>query len=388
MIALLMLQILLGLCLCASCAYYLFCLDSARRWFQECDRYPTLADPPPVTILKPIRGSDPAQDACFRSFCTLDYPRYQLLFGALDPDDPGLETVRRLQAEFPDRDISLVTGGAVFGFNRKVCNLEQMRQAAKYDLLVLCDSDMFVQPKYLQRVAAPFADPTVGLVTCPYRGFRAENLTARLEALGIGADFLPSVLLTRRLFGMDFAFGSTIALRTTVLDALGGFPALANELADDFLLGNRTKAAGSLVVLSDYVVDDSLGRERWRDSWARRLRWAKTARAMRPGGWNGAFITQGTALSLLFLLATGFRAAGWLGMAITFTVRAVTATLLARNYTRDPNLPRLLPLLPLSDLVSFALWVGSFFGRHIVWRGERFRLEAGGRLVQEENSTS
>jgi len=374
------LQLLLALCLLAACAYYLLCLDSACRWRGRL-RMET-GHLPPVSILKPLRGSDPEQYANFQSFCRQDYPEYQVVFGVLDPEDPGLETARRLLAELPDRDIAVVAGGEAFGLNRKVCVLEHLRGAAKHDLLVLCDSDMRVGPDYLRRVVAPLADPTVGLVTCPYRGHRAQNLPSALEALGIGADFMPSVLLTQRFWEMDFAFGSTIALRSGTLDAIGGFRALADELADDFLLGHRTKQAGYRVVLSDYVVDNVLGRESFRATWARRLRWARTNRAMRPAGWAGAFVTHGTALGLLFLLATGLQPVGWAGLGITFAIRALTATWIAR-YTGDENLPRRILLLPLSDLLSFSLWAASFWGRRIVWRGERFRLEKGGRLTKD-----
>jgi ceramide glucosyltransferase len=396
----LLVEILLALCLLGSWAYYLMCLDGARRWQAkmrkwEDEEIPSRRPAPdhpsaispfplfPITILKPLRGSDPEQYASFQSFCRLDYPEYQIVFGALAPDDPGLEAARRLAREFPERDIAVVAGGEAFGLNRKVCNLEHMLRAAKHDLLTLCDSDMRVEPDYLRRVAAPFADPDAGIVTCLYRGCRARGLASALEALGIGADFAPSVLAAYRLEGLSFAFGSTIVIRRETLEAVGRFRALADELADDYLLGYRVKGLGKKVILSDYVVDDVLGSETLREMWARRLRWAKTMRAMRPGGWAGAFLTHGTVLALLFLLATGLRPAGWAGFGLTLGLRAFTATWIARRCTRDGNLPRLLPLLPLSDLLAFALWAASFFGNRIVWRGERFRLGKGGRLYRE-----
>lgn len=382
-IALLVLQVLLGLSVACSWVYYVLCLDSARRWARQRGEPPSDFTPP-VSILKPLRGSDPEQYENFASFCRLDYPTYELLFGALEPADPGLETARRLQSDFPGRDIRIVAGHDNFGLNRKVCNLEGLHAGARYKMVVLCDSDMRVEPNYLRRVVAPFADPKVGLVTCLYRGHRARNLPSILEALGIGADFAPSVLLTNRLWGMGFALGSTIAIRSEALESIGGFRPLANEIADDYLLGSRTKAAGWGVALSDYVVDDVLGREPFGEMWTRRLRWAKTVRAMQPAGWAGSFVTHGTALAILFLAASRFAPLGWAALAATLIVRGLTATLIARRCTHDENLPRRLALLPVSDLVSFGLWAASFFGRHVVWRGERFRLERGGRLTRAE----
>lgn len=372
-------MIFLSFLLLATCPYYIATVIAARRWHQNAQR-PASNALTPITILKPLRGSDPDQLASFESFCKQDYPVYQIVFGALDPDDPGLETARRLARQYPTCDITVVSGGEVFGYNRKVCNLANMLPHAKHDLLVLCDSDMRVLPDYLRRIAAPFANSTVGLVTCPYRGHLARGLASSLEALGIGADFMPSAFVGWYLTGLRFAFGSTIALPKLVLEKIGGFPALANELADDYLLAAGAQQAGYEVVLSDYVIDDVLGSEGVGEMWSRRLRWAKTSRAMRPGPYAGAFITHATTIALLMLFVVRFQPVGWIGLGTVLVVRALTATWIARWYTKDENLPRLLWLLPLSDLVSFALWACSFFGRHIVWRGERFRLLRGGKL--------
>jgi len=348
---------------------------------------------PHVTILKPVRGVDAHAYANFVSFCRLDYPadRVQLLFSALDADDPALELVERLQKEFPERDIEIVRPDftAVRGPNRKVCNLAAMLPAAKHDLLVLSDSDMRVMPDYLRRLVAPFrpqedgAASPVGLVTCPYRGSSPESLPAVLEALGIGSDFIPSAMVSRALEGVSFAFGSTIALPKSVLAELGGFEALFDELADDFRLGNGAAKAGYTVVLSDVVVDDVLGAERFGLMWSRRLRWARTVRSCRPAGYAGSAITHGIALGLLFLLDSHFALYGWLTFGTVLLVRLGVALWLAHRYTHDPNIARFLLLLPISDLLGFALYLGSYCGSRITWRGERFRLLAGGKLQRE-----
>lgn len=376
-------QTLLGVCVAAFWFYSLLAVVAARQWHRA--RPAPLPDyTPAVTLLKPVRGVDAEAYANFASFCALDYPpeRVQILFGALDPADPALALVRRLQTDFPQADIGLITPppDAVIGYNRKVSNLAAMRPHAKHDLLVLCDSDMRVQPDYLRRVVAPFA-AGAGLVTCPYRGFQAESFAAVLESLGIGSEFIPSALVSRILEGVGFAFGSTIALTREALDALGGFESLKDELADDFRLGNGARRAGFEVVLSDYVVDDVLGAERFGAMWARRLRWARTVRSCRPAGYAGAIITHGLVFALLFLLANGFRLPGWTLFGLTLAVRLMTAVWIAARYTRDSNVTRRWYLLPLSDLLSFALYVGSYLGNTIVWRGERFRLRPGGRLA-------
>lgn len=385
-------RLVLGAMLGAFGFYSGLMVWAARKW----SRSRTAAAPeflPYVTILKPVRGVDAHAYANFVSFCQLDYPvnRVQLLFSALDPDDPALELAERLQAEFPERDIQILRPdlSAVRGPNRKVCNLAAMLPAAKHDLLVLCDSDMRVAPDYLRRLVAPFRpDPQrtgrgVGLVTCPYRGYAPESLPAALEALGIGSDFIPSAMVSRALEGVSFAFGSTIALPKSVLEELGGFEALFDELADDFRLGNGAAKAGYTVVLSDVMVDDVLGAEKFGMMWSRRLRWARTVRSCRPAGYAGSAITHGLAWALLFLLASHFALYGWLTFGAVLLMRLGVALFLSLRYTRDPNIARFLPLLPFSDLLGFALYLGSYCGTRIVWRGERFRLLAGGKLQRE-----
>ena len=361
---------------------------------------------PSVTIFKPLAGVDAEAWENFVSFCHLDYPadRLQLLFGTLDPLDPAIPFVERLKVEFPSADITLVTGGDITrGHNRKVCNLLALEPHAKHDLYVLCDSDMRVKPDYLRRIVAPFgreelgggrwetvkaipdpqhpiSRPPVGLVTCPYRGHNPRSLPAKLEALGIGADFIPSAMVSRMLEGVGFAFGSTIAVPKSVLSEIGGFEAIADQLADDFRLGEGAKKAGYEVVLSDYVVDDLLGKEKFAGMWSRRLRWAKTTRSCRPAGYAGAIVTHGFAIATLFLLVSGFSHFGWAVWGGVLLLRLLTAGLTAVCYTGDPNVTRYLWLLPFSDALSFALYLASFFSNRILWRGVSFRLYRGGRL--------
>ena len=410
-IALLILRVLLGLCLCAYSAYAGACVWAARQWH----RVRHVLDPnwtPPVTILKPVRGTDAYAYDNFASFCRLDYPtnRVQIVFGVLDADDPAIRVVRQLQCDFPDRDITIIVPppAPLRGHNLKVCNLVAMLPAAKHSLLVLCDSDIRVGPDYLRHVVAPFRGEeekekrrkaeeeknanssfilhpssfAVGLVTCPYRGFLPQNLPSYLEALGFGADFIPSALVSRALSGIDFAFGATIAIPRRILDEIGGFEAILDDLADDFLLGNRVKHAGYQVVLSSYVVENVLGAEPFDTMWARRLRWARTVRACRPVGYLGAFVTQGTTLALLFGMAMEFNAPGIAIMLAVLAVRIAAATWIANVYTHDASVRRGWLLLPLSDLLQSALYVVSFFGSNIVWRGQKFRLLTGGKIIR------
>ncbi len=384
-------QIALGAMLVAFGVYSMLTIWAARKWAHS---RPALSPEflPSVTILKPVSGDEAHAYTNFASFCRLDYPpeKVQLLFGALEPEDPALLLAERLRTEHPDLDIGIVRAGAgaVQGPNLKACNLAAMLPLAKHDLLVLCDSDMRVEPDYLRRLMAPFRSAEdggegAGLVTCPYRGFEPESLPSILEALGVGSDFIPSAMVSRALEGVKFAFGSTIALSKALLAELGGFEGLFEYLADDFRLGNGAANLGHKVILSDVVVDDALGAEKFRPMWTRRLRWARTVRSCRPGGYAGAVITHGIALALLLLISSKFALYGWAVLGGTMLIRLGIALFISRRYTHDPNVARYLPLLPLSDLLGFALYLGSYCGNRIVWRGEQFRLLRGGKLQRD-----
>ena len=387
---LLLLRVPLGLCLCGYVAYALLSVWAAHVW-QRAQRPIDCAWMPPVTILKPVFGADAHAYDNYASFCRLDYPpeRMQLIFGALDANDAALAVVRRLQQDFPRHDIVIVTPPAHIppaGQNLKVSNLYNMLPTAKHELLVMSDSDVRVAPDYLRHVVAPFqpgadgAASRVGLVTCPYRGFLPESLSARLEALGMGAEFIPGALVGRVTEGMTFAFGSSMALPRRVLAEIGGLEAILDHLADDYLLGYYTQQAGYEVVLTTHLVNNVLGAERFKPMWIRRLRWARTVRAYRPRGHAGAFVTHGTALALLFWAAMGANRAGTLTLLGILALRVVTSLWIARAYTRDEAVSSNWFLLPFSDLLSAALYVGSYTGRQIIWRGQRFRLRAGGKI--------
>ncbi len=449
---LIIVRVLLGLGLAAYSAYAGASVWAARQWHRA-RTAPDRDWTPPVTILKPVRGADAYAYDNYVSFCRQDYPadRVQIIFGALDADDPALLVARRLQCEFPERDIAIVTPTPFEtrrGHNLKVCNLVSMLPHARHDLLVLCDSDIRVAPDYLRNVVAPFREQgtgnreqkeeekkrrreeektagqgtgnreqgtgnreqgtvgkqspiansqsaidssfilhpsslsSVGLVTCPYRGFQAQSLAARLEALGFGADFIPNALVSRLLNEVDFAFGATMALSQGMLRQIGGFEAILDDLADDFLLGNGVKRAGYRVVIANYMVENVLGAEPFGTMWARRLRWARTVRAYRPKGYAAAIVTQGTTLALLFAIAMGFNRMGLTIFACIIALRIAAAAWIASVYTHDSNVRRYWPLLPLDDLIQSALFIISFCGSHIIWRGQKFRLFAGGKIEQ------
>jgi ceramide glucosyltransferase len=360
----------------AGCLYLLYAGWVTRRFTALAPR--RMDQLPPASILKPLCGEDPDLYENLASFCRQDYPAFQIVFGVQDPADPAIAVVRRLMAEFPGRDLTLVVESGHEGGNLKVANLQNMLPAARHELIVIADSDMRVSRGYLAAVTAPLLDPTTGLVTCLYRGVPAADGWSRLGALHINHGFLPQVLVAETLGASGGCFGATIALHRGTLAAIGGFAAIADRLADDHALGAGVRRLGRAVVLSPHIVDNIIAEHSLVALFRHELRWARTIRAIAPAGFLGSVVTQPMVLALAALA---------LGMQPLAAPAMLLASLLCRGIMvrmvdHALGLPRTpLWLLPGRDLLSFAVFVASFFTRKVAWRDRIFRVGRNGQLI-------
>jgi ceramide glucosyltransferase len=370
---------LLVICVSAT-AFYAYAVYAARdllaRRRQPLENETQL----PVSILKPLRGLDPDAIANFASFCRLDYDKWEILFGAENESEPSLDAARQTARDHPNVDIRIVVEKLAAGANPKVRMLARLVQEAKYPLVLTSDSDIRVGPGHLKRMVEPLCDPEVGVVTCLYRT-RGIGWIGKLDALSLTTEFLPGALVARKLEGMSFAMGAGILIRRKVLDEIGGFLALKDYVADDYLLGRMPAEAGHRVELAQDVVDHHLGTRNLGDLRARQNRWNMGIRTSRPWGYTGLVFTQGTAAALFFLLATGGSVFGWGVAGATLAVRLGVAWLLGVRCLKDRSIARSLWLVPIRDVLGTALWLASFFGNTVEWRGRRFRIGAGGRIL-------
>ena len=358
-----------------GCGYSLLCWWAARNFRRAPP--PPQGFAPPVSILKPLRGADPGMYESFRSHCEQDYPGYELIFGVSDPRDPAIAEVERLQREFPQRSILLIVCDKVLGPNVKVSNLAQMLPHARHDFLLVNDSDMRVERDYLSKVMAPFADAGVGMVTCLYRGVSGATFASRLEAVGINTDFSAGVLVARLLQGIKFGLGSTLAFSRAALQAIGGFEPLLDFLADDYQLGARIAASGRQVVLADTVPEHHLPDYSFAGFLQHQLRWDRAVRDSRPAGYTGLGVTFALPWSMLAVVLSLGAAWSWALLLVTFALRALAAIEVGAEVLRDRGIPRQLWLLPLRDTLALLLWIASFTGHTITWRGDRFVLNHG-----------
>ena len=369
----------------SSCAYYLFCLWSAASFMRtaaESRSHAVSGALPPVSILKPLKGTDPDIYESFRSHCLQDYPEYEIIFGVSDASDPAVAAVNRLQSEFPNRNIRLLVCGERLGANVKVSNLHQMLAEARHEYLVVNDSDIRVEPDYLQRVTPPLSDERTGMVTCLYRGVAAPTLGSRLEALGISTDFCAGVLAARQLErGIRFGLGSTLAFRRKDLQSSGGFDAIVDYLADDYELGRRIAGLGLAVVLSEVVVETHLPAYDLRGYLSHQLRWARGVRDSRAGGYFGLVVTFGLMWGLLLLVTAHGAPWSLLVFAIVALLRGVLAITIGKRVLHDAQVMRDWWLLPVRDAIGVCVWLASFAGHTVTWRGDRFELK-NGKLIR------
>jgi ceramide glucosyltransferase len=329
---------------------------------------------PLVSVLKPVRGADPDFYEAIRSNAAQDYPDFELLFGVSYPDDPAIPLIEQLIREFPNRSIRLL-GGLPSTPNGKAGKLAQLAGEAKGSVLVISDGDIRVPEGYLWRVVAPLADAQVGLVTCAYRA-RAESWPARFEALGVATDFGPSTMVAPFVGIDEFGLGSTLVVRAADLARIGGFEVLADYLADDYQLGCRIHALGLRCVLSDVIVETHLSGDSWREVWKHQVRWARTIRVSRTGGYLGLPIANGTVWAVLAALAGLWPVAAGL-IAIRYAMAFVAGWLVLRS----SETLRLWWLIPVRDLWGIAVWGAGLFGDTVEWGSERLHLTPDGRIV-------
>jgi len=365
----------------ASAGYYLLCLWSAARFLSARSKPLEAVQSdftPPISVLKPLKGTDPEIDASFRSHCVQDYPGYEVIFGVSEPNDPAIELVERLRQEFPQRAIRLVYCRETLGTNTKVSNLAQMVGEARHPYLIVNDSDIRVSPDYLRRVIAELSDPAVGLVTCLYRGIAGNTLGSRLESIGISTDFSAGVLAARAIEGgIRFGLGSTLAFRRSHLEALGGFQSIVDYLADDYELGKRISDHGLKVRLSDVVVETFLPAYSLGAFVRHQLRWARSVRDSRRWGYVGLGLTFGLVWALLTLILWGAPPWTWALFGIVLILRFAVALLVGRQVLEDRQVGPSMLLVPLRDVIALALWVVSFAGHTVDWRGNSFTLRNG-----------
>jgi ceramide glucosyltransferase len=371
-------MVVAGILAVASIAGILFQSAAAilvRRWMSRTRIIPDIK--PPVTILKPLSGDEPGLSANLRTFLALDYPAFDIVFGVKDANDAALGVVASLDSVAPWTSRRVVIDPAPRGLNMKVSNLLNMMPHAAHEIIVIADADIAVDRRYLDDLAAPLADPAVGLVTCLYVGKPTGGIWSSLGAAGINHGFLPAALVARALGRKDGCFGATMALRKDVLQRIGGLESVRDLLADDWALGQRVRQAGLSIALAARPVDIVVHEPSLGHLFRHELRWARTVAALDRPAYIGSILTQPVPLAVLAAVAGHGK---WPFLVILAAALAAFWAAV-RSEERALSLPRMpVFLLGFRAVLSFAVYLGACFGRTVWWRGRKFRVRHDGSL--------
>jgi ceramide glucosyltransferase len=344
---------------------------------------------PPVSLLKPLHGSEPDLESHLQGFFEQEYPKYEIIFCARSEQDPGLEIARQVASRYPAIRSKFLCSGTAPYANAKVWSLERMQSAAAYGFFVVSDSDVSVTSGYLREVMTPFADERVGMVTCLYRGVAGSSFWSQLEAVGMSIEMTAGVLVAELLEGMKFALGPTMVVRRDRLDEAGGFRALGPYHADDFMLGNRISASGHQVVLSTHTIDHHVINSSFVPSVLHQIRWMKSTRFSRPKGHFGTALTFSMPYGLVaagVALAFHRPLLGAMLLLWSWASRVALGTLVGRLVVAEPKLLRSALLYPLRDLLGFCYWVASYVSNQVKWRGEVYNLLQDGFMRNDSQS--
>ncbi len=341
---------------------------------------------PPVTLLKPVHGTEPRLAENLESFFRQDYPNFEIVFGAREAGNGALLVAEELRKKYPQVKSKVVLSGYPTWPNAKVFSLDKMIAESSNDYLIISDSDIKIAPDFVRNVIPPLLDPHNGLVTCFYEGVPAPGLWSMLEALGMSVEMPSGVMVADMMEGMRFAMGAVMATRREALHKIGGIRSTRDYYSDDFVLGNELWAAGFKVVLSHHLVGHVLMPRSFRETFGDQLRWMKSTRYSRPKGHVGTGLTFAMPFGLLgFLAAAALGHPGWGGalLAWAFINRTIQCLTVGWGVIRDPRALRYCWLYPLRDLLGFCTWTGSFISRTFLWRGETYLFGEGGKIIPQ-----
>jgi ceramide glucosyltransferase len=337
-----------------------------------------LNDLPSVSVLKPLKGLDDGLFDNLESFCTLDYPSYEIIFALQNRNDPACKVAEKIKEKYPFRDISIVVEYCDEGLNPKVNNLIPSYKKAKYDLLLISDSNVRVERDYLRAIAGHMEDPSVGLVSNMIKGVGGRSIGAVLENLHLNSFIVGSVCFLDKYLRMPCVIGKSMLMRKGDLEAIGGFTAVKDLLAEDYIIGQRIHKLGKKVILSNHVIRNV------NEYWAagkflnRHTRWGKLRWHIGGITYLPELIGNAVFISFLPLFFSPLRM--WLPLAAT-----VSSVKIARDYYIGRRLgagmnPLLYLLAPVKDLLIGCIWFVPVVSNRVAWRGNKYLIGRDSRL--------
>jgi ceramide glucosyltransferase len=335
---------------------------------------------PPISVLKPLKGLDDNLFDNLDSFCRQSYPAYEIIFALQDHNDPACKIARMIRDRHPERDIRIIIEPCNRGMNPKVNNLIPAYRASRYDAVLISDSNVLVGPDYLRSIGRHLNDPSVGLVTNLIRGTGGRSLGSLFENLHLNSFIIGSVCFLDRFLGMPCVIGKSMLMRKKDLDAIGGFEAVKDVLAEDFIIGRRMHESGRRIVVDNYLINNE--NQYWgvRRFLNRHTRWAKLRWKIGGPKYLTEFLANPVFIACLPLTWSGFT-----GPALALALCAAALKSAGDRHLGIRTGASLPPasylLVPLKDLIIGVLWLVPLLSDTVLWRGNRYRIVRDSRLM-------
>jgi ceramide glucosyltransferase len=359
-------------CLFSLIVHLISLLIAARRCSAgRRDRLPAI-DTPPVSLVRPVCGTDSYCEETLRTTFELDYPRYEIVFCVAHGHDPAIPLLERLITAYPQVDARLLIGDNRISANPKLNNVVKGWRAAAFDWIVIADSNVLMPRDYVQRLLSAWR-PGTGLVCSPPVGCRPCNLWAELECAFLNTHEARWQCVADSI-GLGFAQGKSMLWQREILERSGGIEALRSELAEDAAATKLVRQMGLRVRLVERPFEQPLGARRRAEVWNRQLRWARLRRVSFKALFVAEILTGG-----LFPLVTSALAAACSGLSPVAGIIIVATTwygaeaLMARAAGWHVSLRTPLACM-LRDLLLPVLWAQAWLGSTLVWRGNRMHL--------------
>ena len=342
---------------------------------------------PPISLLKPLKGPEEDLEGCLRSFFEQDYPApFEVVFATANLGDSALATARRVAAAYPHVRSRFVLSDENWGLNPKVSNLQGALSAARFDLALQTDANVWAPPDYLRTIVSEFVAEKASLLSSLVSGIGERSAGAAMENLQLTAYVAPACCAALKLAGVPCVIGKSMLFRRSELKSLGGLELVKDSLCEDFLLGRHYAESGKKVVLSATPIRNVNVRMGIDRSLSRHARWLKMRAVIHVPGFIADLFANPLGLTLLAWVSSGFEpvlAAAALAVA---TIKATTEALVVRLVRGSPM--RLTHTLwsPVKDVLMLGVWIYAIFSRTIEWRGIRFRLGNDSQLLPDQGA--
>jgi ceramide glucosyltransferase len=338
---------------------------------------------PAISILKPLCGEDPELEKNLEAFFTQDYPRFELVFACENENDPALRVVKRLISKYQQVSVKIKVDPTRFGFNPKVSNLIRAFFMAQNEMTLTSDSDIRPDPDYLRRISTEFLEKKCSLLVNPVYGKGNRALGSILEDLHLNSLILSGLALLTIYTRKQAGFGKSMFFRRKDLEAVGGFEALKDYFAEDYVLSQKLARLPGGCEVSHTILPCITSNRILQQFVNRHGRWAQARRRIAGWSYPSEILANPIFWSAVYLVVNLFSLAGlkvFLATALFKTgLESIQGVAVGKNKRWLSYF-----LVPVKDLLIGFIWFYPLITDTVYWRGKRLKVAKGTRLMEAD----